>query len=360
MQHPPEYSTPMAADEVTIKSLVVKAGNARRYLLTKWKVLLLAIIIGGAAGVAYAMYKKPVYTAENTFVLDDGSSSGGGLGQYTALASAFGIDLGGSGGGLFQGDNIIQLYQSRHMVENALLTKASFNGKQKLLVDRYIALTKMREGWSKQPKLKNISFDIPRERFTIAHDSIMSRIIGDITKTYLTVSKPDKKLSIISVKVKSGDELFAKAFSESIVNTVNTFYVQTRTKGSIEVVQLLQHQADSLRRTLNSSLAGTAAAADYNPNPNPAMQILRVPAQRRQIDVQSTSAIYAEVIKNLTIARGSLQRQTPLIQIIDQPILPLPKEAIGRSKAGLIGMFLAELLCIVGLITYKFYKNLMS
>ncbi len=349
----------MAPDEVSVRTIITRIGNLRRYLLSKWPVILLATIIGGGIGIAYSIYKKPVYTAECTFVLLESEKSGGGLSQYSDIAASFGVDLGGSSGGLFQGENLIQLYQSRLMVQKTLLTKADFNNKSELLIDRYIEGNKLRQQWAEKPKLKNISFDIPQSQFTLQHDSIITGIVSDIVKNYMLVSKLDKKLSIVSVKVKSKDELFAKAFTESIVSNVNDFYVHTKIKTSLQTVNLLQRQSDSIRRALNSSLAGVAGATDYNPNPNPALQSLRVPAQKKQIDVQANSTIYAEIMKNLELARGSLARETPLIQVIDEPILPLPKVRTGKLFALATGMFVGLLLSSVLLTIYKLYKKLM-
>lgn len=360
MQYNSDNQQPLAADEVSIKNIVVRIGNLRRYLQSRWLIILIAAVVGGAIGIAYALHKKPVYTAECTFVLEEGQSGGGGLGQYSAIASMMGVDLGGSGGGLFQSDNIIQLYQSRLMIEKTLLSQANFNGKPDLLINRFIQMNNLRKQWAAKPRLKNINFDIPKTSFTLEHDSIIGIVVNDINKNYLTVEKPDKKLSIISVKVKATDELFAKAFTESIVKNVNDFYVQTKTKVSMQTLTLLQRQADSLRRSLNSSLANTAAAADYNPNPNPALQVLRVPAQRRQIDVQQSASIYAEVVKNLEIARGSLQRETPLIQIIDRPILPLDVTRTGKLIALVTGLVIGAMVCITWLIVQKMYKSLVS
>lgn len=36
----------------------------------------------------------------------------------------------------------------------------------------------------------------------------------------------------------------------------------------------------------------------------------------------------------------TLQKETPLIQIIDEPVLPLKKEKLGRLKTGVISSFL--------------------
>jgi hypothetical protein len=305
------------------------------------------------------MSKKTIYTAECTFVLEEGDKGGGGLGQYSALASMVGIDV-GSSSGLFQGDNIIQLYKSRLMLEKTLLTPADFNGKTQLLIDRYIQINEFDEAWKDNSKLKNIRFDMPRDKFTLAHDSLIKMFVADINKNYLSVDKPDKKLSIISVKVKAKDQLFAKAFTDKIVANVNSFYVQTKTKRVIQNLSLLQNQADSVRRVLNSSITGAAAAMDVNPNPNPALQILRAPSQRRQVDVQATSAIYAEVIKNLEIARGALQRETPLIQVIDEPILPLESDRTGKLKSLITGAFIAVLITALWLFTLRIYRGIMS
>jgi hypothetical protein len=346
-------------DEITIKQVVLKFGSLYRYLLSKWKIILLAGIIGGVLGVLYATFKKTIYTAECTFVLQEGNNQGGGLGQYSALASMVGIDVGGSSG-LFQGDNILELYKSRLMLEKTLLTQVALNGKTQLLIDRYIEHNQLREAWKSKPNLKNLSFDIPKNQYTIQHDSLITLIVSDIKKRYLSVDKPDKKLSIISVKTNAKDQLFAKAFTQTIVTNVNNFYIQTKTKGSLQNLKLLQHQTDSIRHALNASIGGTAAALDVNPNPNPALQILKVPSQRRQIDVQANSAIYAEVVKNLEVARGMLQRETPLIQIIDQPVLPLPNDKLSRLKALITGGFIGVILSLFIITAQRLYLKIIS
>ena len=167
-------------------------------------------------------------------------------------------------------------------------------------------------------------------------------------------------MNIISVQVKSADPLFAKAFAENVVSTVNAFYIQTKTKGILHNLLLLQHQADSVRKSLNASISGTAAALDVYPNPNPTMQSLRVPSQKRQIDVQASGAIYAEVIKNLEIAKSSLQRETPLIQMIDEPVLPLANDKIGKAKSLFTGMIIAFIVMCTWLLSFKMYKKIMN
>jgi hypothetical protein len=345
-------------DEISLKELILKSQEWWKYLLNKWLVILIAGLIGGALGLTYAFIKKPIYTAETTFVLEEGDGSGG-IGQYAGLASMIGIDLGGGGGGIFKGDNILELYKSRRMIQETLLSIDTFDGKKQSLIERYIEFNKLREGWYKKPNLSDLHFE-RTQKFTRIQDSVIGKFVDIIGGGMLEVTKPDKKLSIISVKVQSGDELFAKSFADNIVNKVNAFYVNTKTKKSLENLAILQNQADSVRQVLNASIGGVAAAVDANPNLNPAFQKLRVSSQRKQIDVQASGAVYQEVVKNLELAKISYRNEKPLIQVIDEPVFPLKRDKLGKAKGILLGGIIFGFLVIVVLLLRKTLKNMLA
>ena len=106
-------------DEISLRELIEKGKEWYAYLLSQWKIILLAGIIGACLGLAYSFIKKPIYTATLSFALEDEKGGGGGLGS---LASSFGIDLGGGGGSIFTGSNLTELFKSRAMVEQTLLS----------------------------------------------------------------------------------------------------------------------------------------------------------------------------------------------------------------------------------------------
>lgn len=336
-------------DEISLKELLLKLKEWYSHLLSKWKTILIAGLLGGLLGVTYAYFRKPIYTAETTFVLEEGESSGG-LGAYAGLASMVGLDLGSGIGGIFKGDNILELYKSRRMIEETLLSEGIFDGKKQLLIDRYIEFNKLREGWAKKPALANLAFTQNPNKHTRLQDSVIGKIVETLNKSLLEVTKPDKKLSIISVKVKSEDELFSKSFTDNIVKKVNQFYVDTKTKKSTENISILQKQADSVKNVLNNSLGGVAAAIDANPNTNPAFQRLRVNSQRKQVDVQASGAIYEEIVKNLEMAKITLRNEKPLIQVIDEPILPLKKDTLSKLSSFIIGYILSTILISIFLL----------
>ena len=347
-------------EEISLKDLILKLKYWYLYLLSKWVVIFLTGIVCAIIGFFYASSKKPIYTATCSFVLEEGGSAGG-LGQYAGIASMVGVDING-GGGIFQGDNIIELYKSRTMIQKTLLTAADFNGKKQLLIDRYIEINSLRDAWSKIPGLANISFIINSSApYSRAQDSIIGTIVNVIRGGYLKVSKPDKKLSIIQVEVKAEDELFAKTFNTTIVKNVNDFYVQTKTKKSLGNVNILQQKVDSVRRAMNGAVYTAAAVSDATPNLNPTRQVQRVvPMQRAQISIEANKAILGELVKNLEMSKLALRQETPLIQVIDEPVLPLEKTRFGRLKGMVLGGIFGGILIVIFLLIRKTLKNILS
>lgn len=347
------------SDEISLKEAIFKVKGYLQYFLSKWVIIVTAGIIGSALGFTYAYSKKLAYTAELSFALQD-EKSGGSLSGALGLAGQLGIDLGSGAGGEFAGDNILALMKSRSMIEKALLTPISINGKRETLAEYYISFNKLRETWKDNKdslKLVNIHFlpNADRSKFTLKQDSILGAFHKTIVNSSLAVDKIDKKLSIISIKVVSSNEVFAKYFTEFLATAVSDFYVQTKTEKSIKNVAILQRQTDSVRHALNTAISGVAVSVDVNPNPNPSRQTLRVPSQRRQVDVQANTIILGELVRNLEIAKMSLLQETPLIQVIDKPILPLEKTKLSK----LISMIVGGIICGVLSILILWFRKLL-
>lgn len=341
--------------EASLKDLILKMQEWWRYLLSKWLIILFAGFIGASLGFLYASFQKTAYTASLTFVLEEEKSSN--LGNLGGLAAMAGFNLGGGGEGIFQGNNIFELYKSRSMLSETLLSKVGHN--DSLFIDRYISFNELREDWNENSQLKNISFSIPQDQFTLQHDSIITETVRTIRDKYLKVSKSDQT-GLIQVETKSEDENFSKDFTEALVKNVSDFYLETKTKKALENLSILQHQTDSIRKELNSAIGGVAFAMDANPNANPARRSLNVPSSTRQVDVQANQAILSELVRNLELAKISLRKETPLIQVIDSPILPLKKEKFGKSKGVVYGGFLFGLIICIYFMIRKYFDEITS
>jgi hypothetical protein len=344
-------------DEISLKELIEKGKEWFCYLLSQWKIIVLTGIIGAGLGLAYSISKKPVYTATLSFVLEGEQSGGVGLGS---LASSFGIDLGGGGGSVFTGSNLTELFKSRSMVEQTLLRPVTSNGKIISLAELFIQNENWRDKWNDNPKLKDLQFlpNVKRKYFTRVHDSIMGVMYENLSKEGLTVAQKDKKVSIISIDMVSTNELFAKYFCEALAVEVSDFYVTSKSKKARMNMDILERQTDSIRRELNGAITGVAVANDNTFMLNPALNVRRAPSARRQVDVQANTTILTELVKQTELAKVTLRKETPLIQVIDSPILPLKKEKVSRLKAIILGGIVAGFISLLFLSFKKFFEQL--
>ncbi len=339
--------------EISTKDVILKVKDIWQYLWSKWLIILIVGLLGGAIGLALSFVIKPNYTATLTFAVANEKSNP--FGAYSGLASMAGIDLGGGGSDLFSSDNIMEFLKSKRMIESTLLSPIEVDGKNITLIERYITFKDLRTKWSKKPKLANIHFEVNCDpsKFSRIQDSIVGTIYDNLIKKSISVGKPDKKLSIIESIITTNDEIFSKNFLEVLIKNVSDFYIETKTKRLKQNVDILQSRADSLSKILTSSTQSIATLTDQNLNP--AKATVNAGRARKQIDLQISGAVYGEILKNLELAKVTLQKETPLIQVIDAPVYPLLKEKLGKIQGIIIGGLLAGFLIVGWLIGKRFY-----
>lgn len=329
-------SIPEASAEVTFKHIVAAAVDLFRFLLSKWVILVIFGITGGIIGIVYAWSKKPSYEATLTFSTDN--DNGGSAGGLMGLAAQFGFDIGG-GGNVFAGDNIVALMQSRKIISATLHTPINYKAKKESLLNVYLAVSGRQKAYQNSTTLKNISFPITQDPATYSRvqDSILLSVVSTITKDVLKVDRPDKKIEMYQLTCISPDEIFSKEFALQLIKRVSEFYIENKTKRSQFTVDILQKRTDSIRLAFDAALAGRASMTDANLNP--AFLAPQVGIQKKQADITVLSTAYGELLKNLELAKFNLLRETPLITVIDEPVLPLQNLQMGKLIGGIIGGF---------------------
>jgi hypothetical protein len=346
--------------EILIREISRIVKSSWKYLLSKWVIVTLFGFGGGAIGLVVSLLSTPDYKAHLSFALIENSGSSSGL---AALASSFGLGSFGSSNDAFSGENLLEIIRSRHAIEQALLTGVDYKGKKQTLVEGYIQSNKMRKGWakSKNAELKKLVYPIGQDRksFSRTQDSVLYTIYKSIVKSGdLSVVKKDKKTSIVNLDYTSKDELFSKLFAETLMSETYRFYKEARTSLSRSNIEMMQHTADSIKHLYELSLYRGATVAQINLNP--AFQVAAVPKVKQENNAQMYAAIYGEVMKNLEALKLDLAKQTPLVQIIDTPILPLEKERIGKAKGIIVGGLIGGILITIYLLGGMYLHSIMK
>jgi uncharacterized protein involved in exopolysaccharide biosynthesis len=337
-------------DRVSLGLLIKRLIDWIRFLISKWLIIGFGAFFILLLMVSYNYLKKPTYFAKTSFVLENEGSSG--LSKLSPIASIVGVSVGdmAESSPLFQLDNIQSLYSSRIMLEKTLLSDATFGDKQEKVIKRLAVAQKLAKQWAKAG-IDLDAFDLPRTQYSRAQDSVILEVIEIIQENHLHVDKLSRKTTILEVGFRHKDELLAKIFNELHVRHVNKFYQETKTKKTYSNLQVLQSQADSVKKILDASIQQLAELGESTPNPNPMYKTTRVPYQKALIQVQANSAIYQEIIKQLEMAKVAHRNTLPLIQIIDSPMLPLEDNRWRLLKTIVIGAF-------IGAMTMVFFLTL--
>ncbi len=339
-------------DEVTLKELILKGKDWFAYLWGyKWRILL-AGLLGGALGFVYAKYfTKPTYTATVSFTLEQKNGSGGALG---GLASSLGLgDIPtGSSSGMFGGENVLYLMKSNRIIHQSLKeVQADLKGDH--LLNAY--LKNHFEKPLKEKKIKLFPKDLDSVEFSRQQDSLLLLITKNIRETQVLAERQDKKTTIINLEVKDNNEQWAYLFSKALVKNAIDLYLEIKVGKLMRTELELTQKKDSIRGLLDGSITTLAYETDLNSHTT--LMRYKTNQAKKQIDVEVLKSMYANVIQNLEMTKFQRAQEEPIIEIIDEPILPLSMEKFGKLKGIFLGGILSGFFLILGIGISRVYQR---
>lgn len=341
-----QYNT-LPEDQFSFNDIVKKLVSFKNLIAKNWKTLILAVILGTVGGYVFEILtrKPPVYVAKIVFNLENGNaSSSGGLSD---LASAFGISGSNSASaGLFSGDNFIELLKTKNLYNRALLSRVNVNGRNYIFGNYYL---------QKSGILKDeLDDDVEIQTFKFIHDRYDSattkehanvRLVQNYLMPYTLVANDSKKASFLSLSVTTRNDTLSYIWANLYLKVVTDFYKETKTQKTRELLVLIDHRVDSLRRELYRTQGAAAKYADQN------QQIIvqegLIQQQRLQTNSSQLQGMYFEALKNLDNLKFSMAKETPLLNRIDDAELPISPEPNPTKKGIIIGSIIGLLIAMI-------------
>ncbi len=337
-------------DEMQLKDILIKLSEYKFYLIKKKISIISVAILFLIIGFVYALNSDVKYNAELTFVVE-ADQSGGSLGAMSGIASQFGFDIGsGSTNSTFSQQNILELLKSRGVVEATLMQNGVVNGKTDLLIEHYLSINQYKEDW--EDSLISFTF---HSKLTQTHDSISGDIWRVISVDKLLIELQSDDANIINLSYSSLNDEFAKQFVESLIKQMSKMYVEHQTAQASNTLDFLQDRADSVFVELEIAEEEFAKVKDVNQRIVKASGRLKELQLMRNVEVLGT--MYLEIVKNLELSKITLLNNTPIINIIDRPILPLEQSNNSKILLSFLGAFLGGFLSISFFIFRKLFKD---
>lgn len=345
----------VSPNEISPKEFILKVIEWVQYLKTQWLKITILVFLGGFIGFVYAWMQPLKYEAKSIFIVEENKGNGG-IAGLASLAGQFGVDFGSSSGSgnILAGDNILYYFKSKALVRELLLLNYTYDNKL-TFAEKYVEIYKKSNQWNKNIRLQS------SESNTRVRDSLLNSIIDEILAGSYKITRVQKNMGFIEVKVLMADEYFAKAYCDKIIEIAVNRYVETKVKRQKQTVDNLQGRADSIYRLLNNKTSAGAklqtnsATMDINPIYRSSSAIETETIVR---DKTILTTIFAEVTKNLELAKFTLSQETPVLQILDSPIFPLYIDKPSKRKYAMNGAILATFFCVTFFISHKWWKNI--
>ena len=298
----------MNDNESTLKDVFLTIRDYKNELKRKLVLIISIVILFSLIGYIYSINQEDKYVATLSFIVE-GDEDGLNLSSLGGMASQFGLDFGGGGSSSFSQQNVIELLKSRKIVEESLKKEYTISGKRYSLLEHYIINNNIIEDSSE------IKFD------GIYNDSITNIVWRQIINNKLEVSYQNDEANILNLNYSSVSSQFAKHFTESLIDEMSGMYSSYQTERIRFSLNNLKSRSDSVFSELQKSERNLARIKDRNTRVITASG--RLDEIRYMREVQVLNTMYLELIKNTEIVKMSLLNETPIIQIVDTPILPL-------------------------------------
>jgi uncharacterized protein involved in exopolysaccharide biosynthesis len=290
------------------------------------KTIIFLAVVFSLLGGGLAWLKNPSYTGKVNFVIEESKQNSGGL--FSALAGQIGLDMSSLSGnsGILAGDNVLELLKSPTLLKKVLLSSDPEDSIHSIAM-KYAVVYKYAPSFFEAAGKKEIFKPINAIQNTYSssrtEDSLLKIIGKRILEKELIVYKPDKKLSVFSLELSTRDERLSQLISLRLIEQASSLYVQTKTRRLRINVDRLQRKADSVAFLLNRKTY-TSASKDLL-NANPSYFNTEVDLEISNRDKALLGGIFSDLNKSLDISKTALIQETPTIEVIDKPELPLKK-----------------------------------
>lgn len=336
-------SNSIPSDEIRMDSLGHWFQYTFSFIFRNLLSILLGVLFGSGLGWLVSIgWPERDFAARYTISAEEKSSS-----AWENLLAQFGMDVSGNNpANVFQGESLVKLFSTRNLIEKALITPTQLpSGEMVYLGDYFFVRSKA----NRLPEFDGFRFakgdsGILRS-YNALQDSALWLTYKYVLKEVVSASRPDKKLTFIEVTCYDRNDTMAMVMAGKLIQTVSAFYTENLTYKARKNLDVLQEELDSVKRELNKNMYQSSMLNDGDVNPT--RQILRVEQNRKLIDLQISMTLFGELTKNIQLAEISLRKETPLIQVIDSPRLPLEHQglnprwywAIGAGLGGMLVMF---------------------
>ncbi len=332
---------PRQEDEVSLLDiLLVLARNKTLIVRT--------VLVFTLLGVTYALLASEEYTSSAKVVREaqEGGGGSGGLpsGIPSGALSSFGINLGGSASGLtpVAFPEILESREVRLAVARDTfrfpdveqpMTFVEYANRPPGAVDLLLKYTLMLPF-----TVKDMIGDALSGGSGAGKNQVAGTEVGQLTEEEHRAVKAvggkiassiDKENGLMTVSVTAEGPQLASSVAESFLNHFTTRVREIRTQKVRERLDFVEGRFKEAKQELETAEEKLAQFSERNQNPTTAR--LQFQRDRLQRQVSFKEQLYSNLQGQLTQTRLDLQRQQPVVTVVEEPVAPMFRSAPKRT-----------------------------
>lgn len=281
-------------------------------LLRHRRLIMLLMLVGGVAGLAFGLLSARKYSS-SAILLPESGEDGGASGLAMA-ASQFGIEIpmGEDGWGP---PIYVELLESQALLATVAadtVTVAEDGGRRATVAD-----------------LLGISAPTEPERLAKAARRLREKVVD---------ASEDKKLGAVRLHVRTRWPSVSFAIAERLVGDVHRFNLETRQSRAMAERRFIEAQVEESRQALRGSEDRLQAFLQRNRvlGNSP---MLDFEHDRLEREVTLRQQMYTSLAQKLDESRIREVRNTPVVTLLESPRLPVMGDARGSVQKALLGAF---------------------
>ncbi|MCP9747571.1 Wzz/FepE/Etk N-terminal domain-containing protein [Lacihabitans sp. CS3-21] len=317
----------------------------------KW-IIMGIIFFFTIAGFFYSFSLKEEFKTEGK-LLPEIQSKSGSIGQFAGLAALAGVDLSSvsSGADAIRPDLYPDVLKSTSFFLRLFQEKIKDKNNNELSFQDYYFKEILNGKLNKEDQI--LRFPISSNYIALNRQTERN-IINLKTRIICTY---DKKSGVISIAVKMPDPVVAANVTHFSMNYLTDYIIAYRTEKEKRDLDFLENQLAAAKGKYYNIQSKKATYTDQMPSSALRMKSADLQRERIEADYKISSSFYNTLLQKYEEAKLKMQQETPVIKILEMPLVPNlksePKKSIIILGAMVMGAVVA---LIVSLLIRKNYK----
>ncbi|MDZ7936425.1 MAG: GNVR domain-containing protein [Emticicia sp.] len=316
-----------------------------------WIVLITLLFAIG--GVYYALTAREEFVSTGK-ILPEYQSKAGGLGQFAGLASLAGVDISsaaGAGSDAIRPDLYPDVLKSTPFFLDLLKIKVKTKDSKEMTFGQFYDTFVL----DNEIKPENTKIKFPASSQYIAISYQTEKNLKDLRERISATI--DKKTGLISFSVKLPDPVVATIITDYCMNFLTDYITNYRTEKAKRDLNFLAERLDAAKGKYYNNQAKKAQYSDQYQLSMMKLQAADLQRERIESEYKISSTFYNSLLQKYEEAKLKLQQETPVIKVLEPPVVPNKKSEPKRAIIVLISVLLGGILGIIfGLIRKKNYK----